>query len=400
MILGFKGRCPTIRRSRTTALIIQQLTLVNKMAFIDNRRMKLFQKNKTHKSNIYMPGKYKKTEEIKKRRKRLTIFKKSKNNGRNIKKLPSKNFFLVLLAIFFLGIVYLSIIYINKLRNTDSNNEYDNVMIIGIDNVPVYPESTFIFENTLNEPSVSKFLSEGNSAYRLPPNTSFSEVVQFYNTKLPNYGWQFVLSVSIGSEDMKSGEYWTREGKGLRIYYKFNDIWYESIAIEEAQTGLAQQVKDEVARNLLLADSNTQDLLPDFPWIIEIPKEYVISYSVSSYKSESTVSFKRLGSSETVSLTPIAGRYSKAFDFMLDDYVKDLNKKNEEQWGVKNTFIISTNTGNGIRGSIGMGDELREIAVIQNPYNDTAYVLDSNIYKSPFFDYILSNLEPQSKIKY
>ena len=46
------------------------------------------------------------------------------------------------------------------------------------------------------------------------------------------------------------------------------------------------------------------------------------------------------------------------------------------------------------------GDELREVVVIQNPYNDIAYVLDSNIYKSPFFEYVLNNLKPQSKIKY
>jgi hypothetical protein len=199
---------------------------------------------------------------------------------------------------------------------------------------------------------------------------------------------------------MRYGEYCVKEDRGLRIYSKFNDIWYESITVEEARTGLAQEVKDEIARNLLLADSDAQDLLPDFPWIIEIPKEYVISYFVSPYKNESGVIFKKLGSSETISLTPIAASSSKAFDYMLNDYVKDLNKKNEEKWGVKNTFIISTNTGNGLRGSIGMGDELREVAVIQNPYNDIAYVLDSNIYKSPFFEYVLNNLKPQSKIKY
>lgn len=370
------------------------------MFFIDNKCMKIFQKKKTKDKDIYMPRKYPERQNIKRRKKGLTIFKKSNNTGRNNYKKFSGNIFIILLVIAFLGIAYLSVLYINKLRSTDSGNEFDNVMIIGINDVPVYPESIFIFQNTLNQPSVSKFLSEGNSAYRLPLNTSSSKVIQFYNEKLPEYGWEFVLSVSVGSEDMKYGEYWVKEDRGLRIYSKFNDIWYESVTVQEAQTGLAQEVKDEIARNLLLADSNTQDLLPDFPWIIEIPKEYVISYSVSSYKNESAVTFSKLGSSETISLTPIAARASKAFDYMLNDYVKDINKKDEEKWGVKNTFIISTNTGNGLRGSIGMGDELREVAVIQNPYNNIAYILDSNLYKSPFFEYILNNLEPQSKVKY
>lgn len=370
------------------------------MLFIDNKCMKIFQKKKPLDKNIYMPKKHIERRIVKKRRKRLTLFKKNRNTGRKTNKPLSKSFFTVLLVFVFIGIAYLSVLYINKLRSTDTNNEFDNVMIIGINDVPVFPESTFIFQNTIDQPSVSKFLSEGNSAYRLPPNTSYSEVAQFYNKKLPEYGWEFVLSVSVGSEDMRYGEYWIKENRGLRIYSKFNDIWYESITVEEARTGLAQEVKDEIARNLLLADSDAQDLLPDFPWIIEIPKEYVISYFVSPYKNESGVIFKKLGSSETISLTPIAASSSKAFDYMLNDYVKDLNKKNEEKWGVKNTFIISTNTGNGLRGSIGMGDELREVAVIQNPYNDIAYVLDSNIYKSPFFEYVLNNLKPQSKIKY
>lgn len=376
------------------------MVLVNKMLFIDNKCMKIFQKKKPLDKNIYMPKKHIERGIIKKRRRKFTLFKKNRSTGSKTSKTLSKGFLTVLLVFVFIGIAYLAVLYINKLRSTDTNNEFDNVMIIGINDVPVFPESTFIFQNTIDQPSVSKFLSEGNSAYRLPPNTSYAEVAQFYNKKLPEYGWEFVLSVSVGSEDMRYGEYWVKEDRGLRIYSKFNDIWYESITVEEARTGLAQEVKDEIARNLLLADSDAQDLLPDFPWIIEIPKEYVISYFVSPYKNESGVIFKKLGSSETISLTPIAASSSKAFDYMLNDYVKDLNKKNEEKWGVKNTFIISTNTGNGLRGSIGMGDELREVAVIQNPYNDIAYVLDSNIYKSPFFEYVLNNLKPQSKIKY
>ncbi len=370
------------------------------MLFHDNKCMKIFQKKKIPDKNIYMPKKYPLKENIKRRKQRFSLFKKKKNKEKQNTKQLSKKFFIVLLIMAFIGITYLSVLYINKLRSVDSKNEFDNIMVIGINDVPVYPESIFIFQNTINQPSISKFLSEGNSAYRLPLNTSSSDAIKFYNEKLPEYGWEFVLSVSVGSEDMRYGEYWIKDDRALRIYSKFNDIWYESITVQEAQTGLAQEVKEEIARNLLLADSNSQDLLPDFPWIIEIPKEYVITYSVSSYKNESSVIFKKLGSVETISLTPIAARSSKAFDYMLNDYVKDLNNKSGEKWGVKNTFIISTNTGNGLRGSIGLGDELREIAVIQNPYNNITYILDSNIYKSTFFEYVLNNLQPQSKIKY
>lgn len=370
------------------------------MFFRDNKHMKIFQKKKTIDKNIYMPKKHGGEDIARRRKKRHSIFKKRNKDTGKRKFALSRGFLYAILILLFIGIAYLAIIYINHLRSTDGTSEFDNVMILGINDVPVYPEATFIFQNTIEEPSVSKFLSEGNSAYRLPLNTSTNDVIKFYNEKLPKYGWEFVLSVSVGSEDMRYGEYWIKEDRGLRIYSKFNDVWYQTITVEEAKTGLALEVKEEIARNLLLADSNTQDLLPDFPWIIEIPKEYVISYTVSSYKNESAVTFRKLGSSETVSLTPVASIYGEAFDYILNDYVKELNTKEKTKWGVKNTFIISTNTGSGLRGSIGNDDILREVAVISNPYNNVAYVLDSNVYKGDFFQYVLSNLEPQDKTKY
>ena len=84
---------------------------------------------------------------------------------------------------------------------------------------------------------------------------------------------------------MKSGEYWVKNEKGLRIYSKFNDIWYELITPEQANAGLRDRVEKEVERDLLLASEDSQDLLPDFEWLLEVPKEYVISYRASGYGS-------------------------------------------------------------------------------------------------------------------
>ena len=39
----------------------------------------------------------------------------------------------------------------------------------------------------------------------------------------------------------------------------------ESISKEDAETGLANQVKEEIERDMLLASSNMQEFLPDYP---------------------------------------------------------------------------------------------------------------------------------------
>src|SRR5690606_365769 len=121
----------------------------------------------------------------------------------------------------------------------------------------------------------------------------------------------------------------------------------ESISKEDAQTGLAELVKKETERNLLLIDTDAQDLLPDFPWIIKIPKDYIISYSTGTYENFSSVTFSKIGSNENIAIVPIGKRLDKALDYFLHDYVKILNKESKK-WGVKNTVIVSTNVGAGL----------------------------------------------------
>ncbi|MHC1716758.1 MAG: hypothetical protein AB9915_02660 [Candidatus Dojkabacteria bacterium] len=364
--------------------------------------MPLFKKRKTEqKAKVYMPVR-KEPVIIRRKKNTFTLFHKKEksytSNRRNLTILPF--FRIVLLLILIAGVFYFSAVFVINLRNRNPLDNYQKEYVVGLDNIPSYPLSEFIFSESLDQVSVSNFISNGNSAYRLPLNKKIEDVYEYYNLELPTLGWEHALSVPVGSEEMKSGEYWIKDNKGLRIYSKFNDVWYELINIEEAQNGLSDRVKKEVERDLLLANQELQDLLPDFPWVLKIPKEYVISYKSANYKDTRTVEFKRLGSEEKISLIPITASNGSPLDSYLDNYIKNLNKDSEYNWGISKTTIIYATYGMGLRGEINGGDQNHEIAVLISPNDSLVYILDSNVVDNPFFEFILSNLQPQETFKY
>lgn len=364
--------------------------------------MPLFKnKKEERKSKIYMPVKKSQAVVVKKRKGTPSFFKKKKTNQQRRKGFNLVPLFrIILVVVITLAIFYLSALYVIKSRGDSSLDDYEKEFVVGIEDIPTYPLSEFIFKGNVEQPSVANFISNGNSAYRLPNGKSIDDVYEYYSTELPPLGWSHTLSVKVGSEEMESGEYWIKEERGLRIYSKFNDVWYELLSVTDAQNGLSERVKKETERDLLLANQELQDLLPDFPWVLKIPKEYVISYRSANFKDFRMVEFKKLGSEEKISFTPVATNNGSALDTYLDDYIENLNKDSEYNWGVSRTTIISTEYGRGIRGSINSGGQSDEIVVIVNPNDSIVYVLDSNTMENPFFDYIVNNLRPQDTFKY
>lgn len=362
--------------------------------------MPFFNKKKTVRtSRIIMP--LKKQSYIPKRSKKgIQLFKKKEHHGNRQKQSLSPVFKILFLFLIFGAIIYAAVLMVEKMRNNDPLANYETQYVIGLNNIPTYPFSQFIFQKTLEEPSVANFISNGNSAYRLPLNKTVDDAYLFYSEELPLLNWQHVLSVPVGSEEMKSGEYWVKDNEALRIYSKFNDIWYEMITVEEAYNGLSERVKKEVERDLLLANKELQDLLPDFPWILKIPKEYVISYRSANYKDNRTVELKKLGSEEKITLTPITANNGSPLDTYLDNYIKLLNKDSKQNWGIAKTVLTYTEYGRALKGDINSGEERHEVAVLINPKDNLVYVLDCNITGNPFFEFVLANLKPQDSFKY
>lgn len=355
-------------------------------------------------ARVYMPKKPSATKLI--RISKPNIFNKIKqashNNKRGKRRTPitipkfSIYFFLVCLL---LVVGYFAIMFINNLRNKDANLEL--TYVTGLEYIPAYPNSVFIFQTSTNQDSVKNFLSNGNSAYRLPSNEDIDDAFEFYIEHLPTLGWQFVQMVEMEIPDKEYGQYWTKDNVGLRIYSKYNDIWYETITTTEAQNGLSERVKQQTDMELLLTDDESQDLLPDFPWILQVPNEYIIAYKSSAYDATlQQLSLTKIGAEEQLNLVPVDKSGTRALDYALNDYVTSLNVSSEDRWGVINTYVISTNLGAGLRGTISTNSEDREVAVISDSYNDIVYVLDSNMVKNPFFDFILENIKPQDTKKF
>lgn len=354
-------------------------------------------------ARVYMPKKPSTTKPL--RTSKPNIFSKIKHSsGGNIKRKRTPIRVPKFSIYFFLGCLllvvgYFAVMFINNLRNKEANQEL--TYVTGLEHIPAYPNSVFIFQTSINQDSVKNFLSNGNSAYRLPNNTNIADAFAFYTEQLPPLGWQFVQTVDMEILDKEYGQYWTKDNVGLRIYSKYNDIWYETITMTEAQSGLAERVKQQTDMELLLTDDESQDLLPDFPWILQVPKEYIIAYKSSSYDSTlQQLSLTKIGTEEKLNLAPIDKAGTRALDYALNDYVTTLNVSSEDRWGVINTYVISTNLGAGLRGTISTNAEDREVAVISDSYNGVVYVLDSNVMHNPFFDFILENIKPQDTKKF
>jgi hypothetical protein len=367
-----------------------------------SKRKKRKQNSSKLQGKVYMPQKKSSSTRIQKRR-RFSIFKKSSRNitkrklSRRKKVLSkvSRLFFYILLPLIFIALLYISTLFIINMRNGENTEEKEREYVIGIEEIPTYPDSQFIFQNSINEPSVANFIGSGNSAYRLPLNKTVTQAYEYYLTLLPELGWEHVLSVEVGSEEMKQGEYWIKDNTGLRIYSKFNDLWYELITVEQANNGLRERVEREIERDLLLASDELQELLPDFPWAIEIPKEYIISYRTSNYDDLRTVEFRKIGTDETVTVTPV-GPVGGPLDNHLREYVDYLNEQEEETktWGITNTILAYTLYGTALQGTISFNGQPHQIAVVSNTYNNVVYVIHSNEAENSFFEYVFSNLLP------
>jgi hypothetical protein len=359
-------------------------------------------KTSTRDPRVYMPVKKNISKPLPKRKQ--SPFKKlggqtSKHVKRRHLKMPKPSLY-VILVLLFLGISYLAVVYINKLRNTEevnSNIEY----VVGLNGIPSYPKSSFIFQNSLSDESVKNLLSKGGSAYRLSGKSTVDDVFEYYKEKLPALGWTFIQQVGLEQEDKEYGQYWSKDGNGLRIYAKYNDVWYQTITVQQAENGLADQVQAQEALNQLLATEEVQDLLPDFPWILQVPNDYVISYSTSKYDENlQQVLFSKLNSDEKVYLIPICNAQEKALEKCLNDYVLTVNIATSKTWTLTGVTAISSNTGSGVEGQLRAGSDTKQVAVINDSYNNIIYVIDSNITSNPFVDYILSNIESQNTKKY
>ncbi|MBD3329182.1 hypothetical protein GF357_01680 [Candidatus Dojkabacteria bacterium] len=284
----------------------------------------------------------------------------SKSTGKSKKKKKSRiifrglhtrqifGFVLIIIALIFsVYVVYQSAQIVLKIRkkSTEGYIKSEEDFIVGFNDVPIYydkayGEAEFVFKNNLYNEHVQKFLNEGYSVYRMPVNASISDIYLYYQNVLPGLGWTYVLEIEPGTEGMKYGQYWVKDGVGLRIYSRINDIWYQRLSENDARTGLAEQVLIETEREQILSESEGYDLLPSFPWQLKVPENVTVSYSSIIVQGASTIEdlqerdfqyahFNKLDTDEEVVLMPY-----KIYDgTSLYNYARDFSKETNHHLG-------------------------------------------------------------------
>lgn len=316
---------------------------------------------------------------------------------KNSKKLLNLIIIVILIATAIIALYYL-INYVSGLReNVRSGGSLStDKKVVGFDSVPEYPNSVFIFEDDLNNDDVKRFLTSGQSIYRLNPKTSYPEVVKYYKEVLPKNGWEYVLNVPLESEEQKPGDYWVKDGKGIRIYSKLNDIWYESTTVEEAKTGLKAQVAKEVELKLLLAENNNQDLRPDYPWVLSFSTDYVAAYTGSDLGELQIVTISKLGSNKKVILEPLGYIGAFSYDKFLENGLSKINKRDKTKWNIVNTSVTVVAGNEAIQGKISNSGTAADVYVVGNPRNNVVYLFRSEVEGDPFLKFLIERIKPAS----
>lgn len=326
------------------------------------------------------------------------IFQKKSKQERKISKFRNTSKFKSLIYVV-LGLIGVALVfylisvaytYVVALRSSDDTKHVETVY--GFD-IPSYPGSEFVFKETLSEESVKRFISAGNSVYRLPRGSEISSVFEYYNKGLVDLGWTYIGFVDLASEEKMYGQYWVKGEKGLRIYSRLNDIWYQNITKGEAENGLSDVVRKETARKLLLLTTEKIDLLPDFPWRLSYPTEYTTKYYASSVASLQSVSFQKIGSNNIIYLEPVGYLGGNSFDAYMDKGLKNINKMRKERWQVINSVELTVKGNSIVRADIVNSKKQGYSVAINNSGNNVVYILTTLDYKDPFFDYILNNIK-------
>jgi hypothetical protein len=279
-----------------------------------------------------------------------------------------------------------------KLTSQDQNAQIE--LVSGFTDIPTYPDSVFAFKNIANDEYVRKFLNSGKSVYILPPKANAQNVYNYYINRLKTNDWYHVLSVPYESEQQRYGEYWLKNGKGLRIYIDGNDIWYETLTDAQAKSGLSEEVKQEAELKLLLSSGDTQNLRPDYPWVLEVPSKYLITYKPSEMGELLATEIKDITTKDLIVIYPIGYYGAQPLDIFLDRYVSKYNKDEKENWRVVNSVVSPVGNLDAIKSALINGEKAGEAYVIQNTRNDVAYVIMSFNSNNPLLKYIIEKIKP------
>lgn len=327
---------------------------------------------------------------------------------------------LILLVSIACAIVFLGIRSVLKLKSGSSTDDSELIVITsdedvaGIQDVPAFPGSVFMYKEDIGEDVVQRFLSSGSSAYILPDGTEWEDVVSFYADTLPELGWTSVLSVPSGDEDRRPGEYWvynvyifdpasgeaTEEidplrSYGLRIYSKFNSVWYEKLTVEEARSGLAGEVAEEKEIELLLAMGSMDELPETFPWALSYPEMWDVDIREASLVKAPLAEFSIPDTEGTVLVEPVAFDVGRALSAEGESFLEEVNSRRSENdiFDVTGTEDVQVANLPSLRYSLSSKSSKGVMVLVVHPGNGIVYAITSFTGEEAVLNYIVDNLK-------
>lgn len=316
---------------------------------------------------------------------------KTKRSNRIFASLGSTLKLLLIVALFIVAsglVVYFGVNTVLRLReDTNKQDLFAAGEVIGFDKIPAFPGSEFVFDTTLSDEIVKKFIGKGYSIYRLPVNKDINAVYDFYSSTLTTLGWKSVMEVELGSSDKMNGQYWTKDGSGLRIFGKINDIWYQKLSESDANEGLAREVALNNEKKLILAQANSTSLLPDYPWKMSVPIDYTVKYFISKLNDLSGIEFTGTNVAGKVSLIPFALYNGLTYDAYIDEYTKQNNLR------IINSVVTQVKGVVATQASVTDGSKNGSIIAINNVKNNVVYMIYAEDETNQLLDYLKANLE-------
>lgn len=333
------------------------------------------------------------------------------------------------------GLIFIAVRGVLNIKIWDSSDQKktDNIGsgdVVGFENIPTFPGSEFMFEKTKDHHSVKDFISSGKSAYLMPIDSTWDEVIEFYEKELKDLGWEHVLSVNIGDDERMPGEYWVyydkveaeeqetfgvleesvdsnenneettdseqpQTGKGLRIYTKLSDIWYELISIEDAKTGLASRVAKEKQLDLIISMSSSQEITAQFPWKLSFSSEWSYERRQANFLEMDMLEFTKNDNSTTLVIEPVDFYTMESLEKMGKDYIRDVNthRDPENKLRINSTEEIKVDGEDAVKFSLESTDHTGALCLTPNSKNGVVYVIASYFGDLSFFEYVVGNIK-------
>ena len=300
---------------------------------------------------------------------------------------------IIILSPFLLAaFIYFAIQTVLQIRDNDNTDNLITGQVYGFADIPVYPGSSFIFENYEDSTEVKEFISAGYSIYRLSPGTVWTDVEFFYNEQLQQLGWEQVKDVPRSDNSMKYGKYFVKEGIGLRIYTEIDDIVFQRVSETDAREGLKRVVDAENTRKQAIKQNSTVSLLPDYPWRLEMPGSYVVTYTSSNVSTIQKAKITMIGDTENfVEIIPFITYDGRLYDEHLFDYTSQNNISIVNS----QTYLFSDLIG--LKAQLKSEDDKNMVAyVINSPRDNVVFIFYGPADANSIMDFLVENIVPMN----